>query len=112
MGGLGSTRPQVRPDVRQESLRPLVRGRGYGGGRVLRGARGHGGPGEGLRRGRHGFPGGRGRGRRGVLISIVDNYVMSLFQRYYLFYLLNFITFSRFWTSYYFYISKLVMFIS
>ena len=33
---------------------PLVRRGGHGGGRVLRGQGGHGGPGEGLRGGRHG----------------------------------------------------------
>ena len=33
MGKAGS---QVRPDVRQEGLRPLVRGGGHGGGRVPR----------------------------------------------------------------------------
>merc|ERR1712084_60126 len=33
----GQTGPQIRSDVRQEGFRPLVCGRGYGGGRVLRG---------------------------------------------------------------------------
>uniref|UniRef100_A0A8B9SLG1 Uncharacterized protein n=1 Tax=Anas platyrhynchos TaxID=8839 RepID=A0A8B9SLG1_ANAPL len=61
--GLGSPRPQVRPDVRQARLRALVRGRGHGGGRVLRGARGHGCPGEGLRGGGPGLLRGRGGGR-------------------------------------------------
>merc|ERR550532_2048782 len=36
-GGLGKTRPQVRPDVCQESFCPLVCRRRNGGGRVLRG---------------------------------------------------------------------------
>merc|ERR1712087_391297 len=64
--GLGTPGPQVRPHVRQACLRALVRGRGHGGGRVLRGPRGSGRPGEGLRRGRRRLRGGRGGGR-GVL---------------------------------------------
>merc|ERR1711924_340575 len=63
-------RPQVRPHVRQARLRPLVRRRGHGGGRVLRGPRGPRGPREGLRGGRRRDRRGRGRGgglRRGVL---------------------------------------------
>jgi len=32
--GLGPARPQVRPDVRETSFRPLVRGRGHGRRRV------------------------------------------------------------------------------
>merc|ERR1719389_1086713 len=59
---------QVRPHVRQARLRPLVRRRGHGGGRVLRGPRGPGGPREGLRGGRRRVGRGRGRGGgRGVL---------------------------------------------
>merc|ERR1719150_3208470 len=60
-GDLGKAGPQVRPDVRQEGLRPLVRRRGHGGGRVLRGQGGPCCPGEGLRGSWDGFNGGRGR---------------------------------------------------
>merc|ERR1712094_124270 len=52
-------------DVREARLRPLVRRRGYGGGRVQRGPRGPCGAREGLRGGRH--RDGRGRGRGGGL---------------------------------------------
>ncbi|KAM4018823.1 uncharacterized protein ACNLHF_001454 isoform 1-T4 [Anomaloglossus baeobatrachus] len=48
--GLGPAGPQVRSDVRQASLRALVRGRGNGGRRVLRGPRRSGRAGKGLRR--------------------------------------------------------------
>merc|ERR1719348_2034030 len=47
--------PQVRFDVRQARLCPLVRRRRHGGGRVLRSSRGHGCLGEGLRGGWPGF---------------------------------------------------------
>merc|ERR1712216_737968 len=58
----------VRPDVRQARLRALVRRRGDGGGRVLRGPRGPGRAREGLRGGRRRVGRGRGRGGgRGVL---------------------------------------------
>merc|ERR1719411_1797173 len=64
----GQAGPQVRPDVRQTCLRPLVRRGGHGGGRVLRGQGGSRCSGEGLRGGRHRLPGGRGgRRRRGIL---------------------------------------------
>merc|ERR1712226_1106070 len=70
----GQVRPSTRKvhgllsDVRQEGFRPLVRRRGYGGGRVLRGPRGSGCPREGLRRGRCRLCRRRGRrGRRGIL---------------------------------------------
>ena len=60
--------PQVRPDVRQARVRALVRRRGHGGGRVLRGPRGSGCAGEGLRRGGRRVRRGRRRGGgRGVL---------------------------------------------
>ncbi|XP_066040626.1 tubulin alpha chain-like 3 isoform X2 [Chamaea fasciata] len=62
--GLGAPGPQVRPDVRQEGVRALVRGRGNGGGRVLRGQGGPGRPGEGLRGGGEGLGGRRGGGGR------------------------------------------------
>ncbi|CAE8647831.1 unnamed protein product, partial [Polarella glacialis] len=58
--GLLPLRSQVRPDVQQACLRPSLRGRGYGGGRVLRGPRGSGCAREGLRGSRH-----RDRRRRG-----------------------------------------------
>ena len=45
---------QVRPDVQQEGLRPLVRGGGHGGGGVCRGQGQPRGPGEGLRGADHG----------------------------------------------------------
>ena len=48
---VGAPQPQVRSDVRQARLRALVRGRGNGGGRVHRGARGLGLAREGLCRG-------------------------------------------------------------
>ena len=40
-GGVGAAGPQVRPHVHQACLRPLVRRRGHGGGRVLRGQARH-----------------------------------------------------------------------
>merc|ERR1712159_43463 len=64
-GGDEPHRSQVRPHVRQARLRPLVRRRGHGGGRVQRGPRGPCGAREGLRGGRH--RDGRGRGRGGGL---------------------------------------------
>merc|ERR1719266_71421 len=65
--GLGQARPQVRPDVRQARLRPLVRWGGHGGGRVLRGSRGSCCSREGLRGGWNGIFRGRRRGRRRIL---------------------------------------------
>jgi len=62
--GVGPARSQVRSHVRETGVRPLVRRRGHGGGRVLRGPRGSGGPREGLRGGGHGLHRGRRRGRR------------------------------------------------
>merc|ERR1711957_638674 len=61
-GGLLTHRPQVRPHVLETRVRALVRGRGHGGGRVLRGSRRPGGAGERLRGGGHRNCGGRGRG--------------------------------------------------
>merc|ERR1712224_445500 len=63
-GGHVSYCPQVRPHVRQACLRPPLRRRRYGGGRVQRGSRGFGCPREGLRGGRHRDRGMRGRGGR------------------------------------------------
>ena len=50
-GGLGPFGPQIRPDVRQTRLCPLVRGRRNGGGWIQRGSGRFGRTGEGLRRG-------------------------------------------------------------
>ena len=50
-GGLGPFGPQIRPDVRQTRLCPLVRGRRHGGGWIQRGSGRFGRTGEGLRRG-------------------------------------------------------------
>lgn len=62
--GVGPARPQVRPDVRETGVRPLVRRRGHGGRRVFRGQGGLGGAREGLRGGGHGLDRGRRRSRR------------------------------------------------
>lgn len=65
--GLGPSRPQVRLDVRETGVRPLVRGRGHGGGRVQRGPRGSGRAREGLRGGSYRLGGRRRRRRRRIL---------------------------------------------
>lgn len=53
--GVFSDRPQIRSDVRQACFCALVRGRGHGGGRILRSPRGPCGFREGLWRSRLGF---------------------------------------------------------
>merc|ERR1719181_464014 len=66
--GINYQPPTVVPGGDLARVRPLVRRRGHGGGRVLGGARGSRGPREGLRGGRRRVGRGRGRGGgRGVL---------------------------------------------